>query len=400
MFGFQEGDAPAADPQREQAAALTQGTEELEAAVREIQEMKLPTVPVHTVRNEEEPAPPAQEEETRAQEPEQPAQSPEEKPLTEEPEALDDVAALTQEFVQKQEENKRREATPGEQFQYQAADPQNAYVFPPVTMLAESPQGNPAAETEELQTNGRVLVDTLKSFGVQTKILDICRGPAVTRYEIQPAAGVKISKITNLSDDLALNLAATGRAHRGAHPREGRGGHRGAQQEAQHRADAGPDPVQRLPDFQEQAHRGPGPGYRRAARGGGPGQDAPPAHRRHHRIGQVRVHQLPDPEHALQGTPEEVRFLMIDPKAVELTEYNGMPHMLVPVVTDPHKASGALGWAVSEMMKRYKIFSEYNVRNLKGYNSLAEAQGFQDENGPAPCPPCPRSSSSSTSWRT
>ena len=90
-----------------------------------------------------------------------------------------------------------------------------------------------------------------------------------------------------------------------------------------------------------------------------------------------------------KATPEEVRFLMIDPKAVELTEYNGMPHMLVPVVTDPHKASGALGWAVSEMMKRYKIFSEYNVRNLKGYNSLAEAQGFQDENG-QPMPSMPQ----------
>ena len=89
-----------------------------------------------------------------------------------------------------------------------------------------------------------------------------------------------------------------------------------------------------------------------------------------------------------KATPDEVRFLMIDPKAVELTEYNGLPHMLVPVVTDPHKASGALGWAVSEMMKRYKIFAECNVRNLKGYNAQAEAMGFQDENGqPMPAMP-------------
>ena len=89
-----------------------------------------------------------------------------------------------------------------------------------------------------------------------------------------------------------------------------------------------------------------------------------------------------------KASPDEVRFLMIDPKAVELTEYNGMPHMLVPVVTDPRKASGALGWAVSEMMKRYKIFSEFNVRNLKGYNSLAASQSYQDENGqPMPAMP-------------
>ena len=89
-----------------------------------------------------------------------------------------------------------------------------------------------------------------------------------------------------------------------------------------------------------------------------------------------------------KASPDEVRFLRIDPKAVELTEYNGMPHMLVPVVTDPRKASGALGWAVSEMMKRYKIFSEFNVRNLKGYNSLAASQSYQDENGqPMPAMP-------------
>ena len=392
VFGFQEGDAPAADPQREQAAALTQGTEELEAAVREIQEMKLPTVPVHTVRNEEEPAPPAQEEETPAQEPEKPekpAQSPEEKPLTEEPEALDDVAALTQEFVQKQEENKRREATPGEQFQYQAADPQNAYVFPPVTMLAESPLGNPAAETEELQTNGRVLVDTLKSFGVQTKILDICRGPAVTRYEIQPAAGVKISKITNLSDDLALNLAATGVRIEAPIPGKAAVGIEVPNKKR--------NTVRMRDLIQSNAFQTSKSKLTVAL-----GRDI---------AGQPVVADLAKMPHLLiagttgsgksvcinslilsmlyKATPEEVRFLMIDPKAVELTEYNGMPHMLVPVVTDPHKASGALGWAVSEMMKRYKIFSEYNVRNLKGYNSLAEAQGFQDENG-QPMPSMPQ----------
>ncbi len=89
-----------------------------------------------------------------------------------------------------------------------------------------------------------------------------------------------------------------------------------------------------------------------------------------------------------KASPDEVRFLMIDPKSVEFTQYNGLPHMLVPVVTEPHKAAGALGWAVNEMMKRYKIFSEHNVRNLAGYNSLAASQNYQDENGqPMPAMP-------------
>ena len=151
-------------------------------------------------------------------------------------------------------------ATPAQEFQYQAADPGAAYCFPPLTMLAQSPQVDHAKETEELQANGKILVDTLNSFGVSTKILDICRGPAVTRYEIQPAAGVKVSKITNLSDDLALNLAATGV-----------------------RIEA------------------PIPG--KAAVGGRPGPDAPYLNRRHHGFRQVGVRQLLHRQHALQGKP-------------------------------------------------------------------------------------------------
>ena len=209
VFGLADGSAPEPTPQEEAASAIVTGTQELEEAVKAVQELKLPAPPVHTVHS---PVPEASQEA-----PEKPPAIEEAPPagekedlLEEAKEPLDEVAALTEEFIQKREEGKRREATPQEQFQYQAAQPQSAYCFPPITMLAESPQGDPAAETEELQTNGRILVDTLKSFGVQTKILDICRGPAVTRYEIQPAAGVKISKITNLADDLALNLAATG----------------------------------------------------------------------------------------------------------------------------------------------------------------------------------------------
>lgn len=301
---------------------------------------------------------------------------------SEEPAVPDEVQNLTEDFMRKKEENDLREATTEQQALYQAAEQfKTEYCYPPVTMLAASPFSDPAQETEELQTNGRILVDTLKSFGVQTKILDICRGPSVTRYEIQPAAGVKISKITNLSDDLALNLAATGVRIEAPIPGKAAVGIEVPNKTRN---------TVRMRELIESNSFQTSKGKLSVALG----RDI---------AGQPVVADLSKMPHLLiagttgsgksvcinsliismlyKASPDEVRFLMIDPKAVELTEYNGMPHMLVPVVTDPRKASGALGWAVSEMMNRYKIFSEFNVRNLKGYNSLAESQDFQDENG-------------------
>ena len=299
-----------------------------------------------------------------------------------EPGIPDEVQNLTRDFMEKKEERDRKEASSEQRALYQSVEQsQVEYCYPPVTMLAASPYSDPAQETEELQTNGRILVDTLKSFGVQTKILDICRGPSVTRYEIQPAAGVKISKITNLSDDLALNLAATGVRIEAPIPGKAAVGievpnktrntvrmreliesnsfqtSKGKLSVALGRDIAG-QPV--IADLSKMPHL-------LIAGTTGSGKSVC--------INSLIVSML------FKASPDEVRFLMIDPKAVELTEYNGMPHMLVPVVTDPRKASGALGWAVNEMMERYKIFSECNVRNLKGYNSLAESQNFQDENG-------------------
>lgn len=274
---------------------------------------------------------------------------------------------------------------------YQAAESAQipgAYCLPPVTMLAVSPQVDHAKETEELQTNGKILVDTLNSFGVSTKILDICRGPAVTRYEIQPAPGVKISKITNLSDDLALNLAATGVRIEAPIP-----GKAAVGIEVPNRTRSS---VRMRDLIQSNAFQ-----TSKSKLSVALGRDI---------AGQPVVADLSRMPHILiagttgsgksvctnsmivsmlyKASPDEVRFLMIDPKAVELTAYNGLPHLLVPVVTDPHKASGALGWAVNEMMKRYKIFSECNVRNLQGYNHLAETQNYEDENGqPMPAMP-------------
>lgn len=298
------------------------------------------------------------------------------------PEIPDDVQNLTEKFMREKEEKDRREATVEQQLLYNAAEQMaNTYCYPPVSMLAESPYVDPIQETEELQTNGRILVETLRSFHVETKILDICRGPAVTRYELQPAAGVKISKITGLADDLALNLAATGVRIEAPIPGKAAVG---IEVPNKSRSTVRMRELIECNSFQTS----------KSKLSVALGRDI---------AGQPVVADLAKMPHLLiagttgsgksvcinslilsmlyKASPDEVRFLMIDPKAVELTEYNGMPHMLVPVVTDPRKASGALSWAVSEMMNRYKIFSECNVRNLKGYNTLAESQGFQDENG-------------------
>ena len=388
VFGVEESEeqesASAAEvsASAQESAGLPQQVEEgaqaLERALEEIEDIPIPAPQVDAVRSA-----PVQKE------PVSPLPDREKSPVEEAPPVPDDVKELTEKFMEEKEQKDRKEATPAQVTQYQAAEPVKAYCFPPVTMLAVSPHGNPAMETEELQTNGRILVDTLKSFGVQTKILDICRGPAVTRYEIQPAAGVKISKITNLSDDLALNLAATGVRIEAPIPGKAAVG---IEVPNKSRSTVRMRELVESNSFQTS----------KSKLSVALGRDI---------AGQPVIADLAKMPHLLiagttgsgksvcinsliismlyKASPDEVRFLMIDPKAVELTEYNGMPHMLVPVVTDPRKASGALGWAVSEMMKRYKIFSECNVRNLQGYNHLAASQDYQDENG-QPMPSMPQ----------
>ncbi|MEH2934993.1 DNA translocase FtsK [Acutalibacter sp. JLR.KK004] len=360
---------PEPQPEAPETPAIAESTRELDEALKEIQEMPLP-VPAAVPAD---PKPPV--------------------PLAE----MEDISSgLQMEMPEKEEPSDKQEefpgATPEQLALYQAAEQMQdlaSYCFPPVSMLKESPKVDPSKETEELQTNGSILVDTLSSFGVQVKILDICRGPSVTRYEIQPAAGVKISKITNLADDLALNLAATGVRIEAPIPGKAAVGievpnktrntvcmrdlvqsnafqtSKGKLSAALGRDIAG-QPV--IADLAKMPHL-------LIAGTTGSGKSVC--------INSIIISIL------YKANPSEVRFLMIDPKAVELTEYNGLPHMLVPVVTDAHKAAGALGWAVSEMMKRYKLFSETGVRNLSGYNALAESQGFQDENG-QPMPALPQ----------
>ena len=257
--------------------------------------------------------------------------------------------------------------------------PENAdgYVFPPVSMLEPSKVIDASLELEEQQHNGQLLIQTLKSFGVQAKILDICRGPSVTRYELQPAAGVKISKITNLSDDIAMNLAAAGVRIEAPIPGKAAVG---IEIPNRHRS------VVRMRELIESNSFLTAKSRLTVTLG----RDI---------TGQIACADLSKMPHILiAGTtgsgksvcvnsiiisllyrfsPQDLRLIMVDPKMVEMVIYNGIPHLLVPVVTDARKASGALGWAVNEMLKRYATFSEHAVRDIRGYNKLVEKQAAE-----------------------
>ncbi len=246
------------------------------------------------------------------------------------------------------------------------------YKYPPVSLLSEPSPDSAKNITAELESTATLLVDTLRSFGVESRIINISRGPSVTRYELQPAAGVKISKITNLANDIAMNLATSGVRIEAPIPnkpavgievpnkinsivkiREIIDSQVFSSSKSKLSVALGKDisGEQRVADIAKMPH-----GLIAGATGSGKSVC----------INSIIMSIL------FKATPEEVKLLLIDPKVVELGIYNGIPHLIVPVVTDPRKAAGALGWAVLEMEKRYKLFAENDVRNLAGYNELAE----------------------------
>ena len=255
------------------------------------------------------------------------------------------------------------------------SEPVKQYIMPPIDILNLPKNTNLSDYENEQKYNERKLIDTLNSFGVSTRLVGVSRGPSVTRYEIQPAAGVKISKITNLSDDIALNLAASGVRIEAPIP---------------NKAAVGieiPNKSRQSVTLREVIDQ---PQYKNAKSKltVALGKDI---------TGEFVYSDLVKMPHLLiagttgsgksvclnsmivsilyNATPDEVKLLMIDPKQVEFTIYNGIPHLLVPVVSDPRKASGALAWAVTEMLTRYKTFSENSVRDISGYNSICESQG-------------------------
>lgn len=253
------------------------------------------------------------------------------------------------------------------------------YTFPPIELLKSVDNDLNAAEAEaEMKTNADTLVDTLKSFGVQTRIVDIHRGPTVTRYELQPSAGVKISKITGLADDIALNLAAAGVRIEAPIP-----GKAAVGVEV-------PNKVKDIVTIREMIES-PEFAANKSKLSFVVGKNID---------GDIMIGDIAKMPHLIiagttgsgksvctnsiimsilyNASPDEVRLVLIDPKMVEFKVYDGIPHLLIPVVTDPRKAAGALSWAVQEMLKRYKLFADYNVRDHGGYNEMAaETEGVE-----------------------
>ena len=247
------------------------------------------------------------------------------------------------------------------------------YHFPPITLLHENTGGNISAAGAELRNNSRRLAETLTSFGVDATAGDVVHGPSVTRYEFVLEQGVKLSKITNLADDIALALGATGVRIAPIPDKISVVGIEVPNKSVT------PVLIRDVIESREFTEHKSKTAFALGRDIGG-----------RNIVGDIE--KLP---HVLiagttgsgksvctnsliisllyKSTPDEVRFIMVDPKMVELAPYNGIPHLLIPVVTDPKKAAGALQWAVFEIMKRYKTFSECGVKKLEEYNKLARA---------------------------
>ena len=252
------------------------------------------------------------------------------------------------------------------------------YVFPPVNLLKKGSAGASGDTRDYLNQTAAKLKETLKNFGINITITAINCGPAVTRYEFQPEMGVKVSKIVNLSDDIKMNLAAADIRIEAPIPGK---------------AAIGIEVPNSIPVMfrdlveSEEFHANKSPIAFAA------GKDI---------AGKVMIADIAKMPHLLiagatgsgksvcintiimsilyRADPEDVKLIMIDPKVVELSVYNGIPHLFIPVVTDPKKAAGALHWAVAEMTDRYQKFAEYGVRDLKGYNQKIE--GIKDIDDP------------------
>ena len=291
-----------------------------------------------------------------------PAQTPAQEPVPEKKSRRGQAAA--QEVEQHAQEV-------GQAIEEELAEPEEAYQYPPVTLLDQNTDDNYTEVGAELRNNSRRLAQTITSFGVDAKPGDVVHGPSVTRYEFTLDQGVKLSKLTNLADDIALALGSGGvriapipnkssvvgievpnRVVTAVRIRDVIDSRAFAEHRSRVAFAVGKDiggnaivgDIAKLPHVLIAGTTGSGKSVC---------------------TNSLIVSLL------YKSTPEEVRFIRVDPKMVELAPYNGIPHLLIPVVTDPKKAAGALQWAVYEMMKRYKLFSENGVKDLAGFNALA-----------------------------
>ncbi|WP_026652799.1 DNA translocase FtsK [Butyrivibrio proteoclasticus] len=252
------------------------------------------------------------------------------------------------------------------------------YVFPPISLLEKGTKNKNADSAKQLKETALKLQDILATFGVNATVTDISQGPAVTRFELQPEAGVRVSKIVNLSDDIKMNLAASDIRIEAPIPGKAAVGIEVPNKE---------NTAVKLRDLLESSE------YKNFSSklAFAVGKDI---------AGKTVVTDIAKMPHLLiagatgsgksvcintiimsliyKSKPEEVQMIMIDPKIVELSVYNGIPHLMIPVVTDPKKAAAALNWAVAEMTNRYKKFADAGVRDLKGYNKMAEASSDDD----------------------
>ena len=255
------------------------------------------------------------------------------------------------------------------------------YCFPPIDLLQRPKRGS-ADGTEEMRENSRRLNETLASFNVAAHIVNVTRGPSVTRYEVELEKGVKLSKLTNCADDIALSLGASGvriaavpgkisvvgievpnRAVTTVSLREVIDSQEFNQAKSKSSFAVGKDiggscivgNIAKLPHMLIAGTTGSGKSVC---------------------MNSIIISLL------YKASPDDVKLIMVDPKMVELGIYNGIPHLLIPVVTDPKKAAGSLQWAVTEMMRRYKSMSDAGVRDLESYNSIIEGQEIEGEKLP------------------
>lgn len=281
--------------------------------------------------------------------------------------------ASDNENLQKRIQEKKEEELTVDSVPKKAAKP---YVFPPLSLLKRS-HSQEEEKRSEIEKNAQTLKETLKSFGITVSISNVSVGPSVTRYELQPEQGVKLAKIVSLSNDIKMRLAAADIRIEAPIPGKSAVGIEVPNKNSQvvYLGD-----ILSSPAFLEN----------RMKLAFGVGKDIG---------GKVVVTDIAKMPHLLVAgatgagksvsintlimsilyrySPEEVRMIMVDPKVVELQVYNGIPHLLIPVVTDPKKAAAALNWAVAEMTSRYKKFAAYGVRDLSGYNE--KIRGLSEE---------------------
>ena len=284
----------------------------------------------------------------------------------------------------KAEQTETAKASPSIEKEIQKKTAENAskkYVIPPLSLLKPGTGGNNGSSTSQLKETALHLQNTLKTFGVNVTVTDISQGPSVTRYELQPEPGVKVSRIVNLADDIKLNLAAADIRIEAPIPGKSAVGIEVPNKE--NSAVAFRDLVEskEYKNFQSNIAFAVGKDI----------------------SGQVVVSDIAKMPHMLiagstgsgksvcintiimsilyKAHPDDVKLIMVDPKVVELSVYNGIPHLMIPVVTDPKKAAAALNWGVAEMTDRYKKFADMNVRDLKGYNKQVEAMQAKGEAG-------------------